>query len=101
MAQLATVLSAVVGRPVVDRSGLAGFYRLNLLFAAVHPGLAALPSNGQVPSSGGQVPLPASGRIQLPSLFTVVQEALGMKLEPRDELIEVLVIDEATYPTPN
>jgi uncharacterized protein (TIGR03435 family) len=79
MSELAILLSPVVDRPVVDRSGLTGAYLLGLHFA---------------------VPLPATTQTQLPPpLFTVVQEELGMKLEPRDELIDVLVIDEAAYPT--
>ncbi|HET9834101.1 MAG TPA: TIGR03435 family protein [Vicinamibacterales bacterium] len=35
------------------------------------------------------------------SLFTAIPEQLGLKLEPRDELLDVIVIDHIEQPTPN
>ncbi len=36
-----------------------------------------------------------------PSLFSAVQEQLGLKLESRQALVEFLVVDSATHPSQN
>jgi len=85
MATLARELAPLVaGRPVVDRTGLAGIYDLELTWA---PGLAAEPT--------------AAFEATAPSLFTAVQEQLGLRLQPTTGPIEVLVIDSVERPTPN
>jgi hypothetical protein len=37
----------------------------------------------------------------LPPVFSAVREQLGLKLEPRDESLDVLVIDRIERPSPN
>lgn len=83
MGQLAALISLVVSRPVVDRTGLAGNYELELRFSGdAVPG--ALP-----PDSGA------------PSIFTALQEQLGLKLDAEREIVDVLVIDKIDRPTEN
>ena len=83
MAQLAALISLVVSRPVVDRTGLDGNYELELRFSGdAVPG--ALP-----PDSGA------------PSIFTALQEQLGLKLDAEREIVDVLVIDKIDRPTEN
>lgn len=71
-------LSQNVGRAVVDRTGLTGNWAFELTYAA-EPG----------PDSDA------------PSLFTALQEQLGLKLESTRGPVEVLVIDSVRRPTPD
>jgi bla regulator protein BlaR1 len=89
IADLAGVLSNFVGgRPVVDRTGLSGDYEFDLTWTPeVLPG----------PSAESFVRADPNG----PSLFTAVQEQLGLKLESTTGPVEVLVIDSAERPTPD
>jgi uncharacterized protein (TIGR03435 family) len=83
-----------LGRPVIDKTGLTGTYAIHLEYAPVGRGGRGL----GVAGDGAQTPLPdASG----PSIFTALQEQLGLKLEPQKAPIEILVIDHAEKPTEN
>ena len=76
---LAGILTRPAGQPVVDKTGLTGSYDINLTYA---------PAND--PNS------------TLPSLFTAIQEQLGLKLEPAKVPVDYLVIDYADrVPTEN
>ena len=77
-------LGGMTGRFVIDKTGLAGPYDLDLQWAA-DPGAPG------APPSGG----PGDGA----SLFAAIQEQLGLKLEARRAPVEVLVIDSAERPT--
>jgi len=87
MDQFARNLVGGVGRIVVDKTGLPGYYDLNLTFSP-----EAVPSAPQGAPAG---PAPDSTAA---SLFTAMQEQLGLKLEPGRAPISVLVIDRATRP---
>jgi hypothetical protein len=82
-ASVAGVLDGSAGRMVVDRTGLTGTYDVDLRFAR---------SNLQT--------APAAG-VDLPSLFTALQEQLGLKLESTTGPVEFLVIDRIERPTPD
>jgi uncharacterized protein (TIGR03435 family) len=81
IATLADQLSRVVGRPVVDKTGLAGRFDLTLKWT---------PESGapQADSDG-------------PSIFTAIQEQLGLKLESAKAPVPVLVIDHVEMPSAN
>jgi uncharacterized protein (TIGR03435 family) len=83
MAQLAPLISLVVGRPVVDRTGLPGVYDMELRFSGD-------PVPGLVPADSGA-----------PSIFTALQEQLGLKLDAERGTVDVLVIDRIERPTGN
>jgi uncharacterized protein (TIGR03435 family) len=96
MAQLATAMSSLtntgssLNRIVVDRTGLEGTFDLTLRFT---------PEN--VPDFGPAGPparLPAIDP-NGPSIFTAVQEQLGLKLDSQRGPVEVLVIDRVQRPT--
>jgi len=86
MEQLARNLVGGVGRIVVDKTGLPGYYDFNLTFA---------PEGPPPPPGAPAGPAPDPGA---PSLFTAMQEQLGLKLEPGRAPISVLVIDRAQRP---
>ncbi len=85
------VLSNFVGRNVVDRTGLSGSYDIELTF---DPASAAKAPPGAPPG-------PSPTDDTKPSIFTALQEQLGLKLESTRGPIDVLVIDQAERPTAN
>jgi uncharacterized protein (TIGR03435 family) len=85
---LAEGLSADIGRKVVDRTGLTGRYDFNLKWT---PDDSAAAMAGSV----------AAGTAQGPSLFTAVEEQLGLKLEPVKAAVDVVVIDHLERPAGN
>jgi|SRR5580658_2592811 uncharacterized protein (TIGR03435 family) len=83
------------GRVVVDKTGLTGHYDFELKWtpdSEFGPG-RAVTGDGNVPL----VPAAPAG----PSIFTAVEEQLGLKLEPNKAPIPVLVIDHIEEPGPN
>ena len=95
MARLAIGLSPSTNRIVLDQTGLAGDFDLDLHWT---PDLSLLPRAGRAPGEpvfiNGQA-LDPNG----PSLFTALQEQLGLKLESQRGPVEILVIDGAERPT--
>ena len=89
---LMKVLSDELGRAVIDKTGLRGeFYDFTLSWApSVSSDLAGLADAPATPSD-------PSG----PSIFTAVQDQLGLKLESRKGPVEILVIDHAEKPDAN
>jgi uncharacterized protein (TIGR03435 family) len=84
---LSVSLQSLVGRPVVDRTGLSGTFDMGLQWTS---GVVA-------PAAGGTAAPPDDG----PSLFTALQEQLGLKLESTRAPFEVLVIDSVQRPMPD
>jgi uncharacterized protein (TIGR03435 family) len=91
IAQLIPTLGDLVGRPVVDKTGLPGLYDFTLTYAPT--GRAAGPF-GALPGAPEPIVNP-----DVPSLFTALQEQLGLKLEPGRGPVEVVVIDRFEKPT--
>ena len=93
MAVLATTLSrsyvSLLGRNVIDATGLTGAYEVHLKWAMDSLSPPAGP-NATPPSD-------ATG----PSIFTALQEQLGLKLESTKGPVEVLVIDHVERPSAN
>ncbi len=89
MARLADALSRLLDNPVVDMTGVTGVFDFTLEWAA---------DSMRPPSEpGADVPGAALG----PSLFTVLQDQLGLKLEARKLPADVLIIDRAEKPSEN
>jgi uncharacterized protein (TIGR03435 family) len=96
MASLAQTLSRFVGGIVVDKTGLNEAYDVELTFAP-GPGIR-FAGRDLPPQPGGTPPIANS---DAPSVFTAVQEQLGLKLEATKGPVDVLVVDSAEKPTPN
>jgi bla regulator protein blaR1 len=94
MAQVANTLAQFAGRIVFDKTNIAGNYDLTLTWTPEQ--LAQRPPGAPEPLVNG-VPIDPNG----PSLFTAVQEQLGLKLESQRAPVKVLVIDRAEHPTEN
>lgn len=85
--QLAARLTSMnaAGRVVVDRTGVPGLFDLDLYWSPERTAVS------------GPVPPEVDG----PSLFTAVQEQLGLKLDPKTEPQDVYVVDSIQQPEPN
>jgi uncharacterized protein (TIGR03435 family) len=81
MTSLAKTLAGAVHRTVIDKTGLKGNFDLTLQW-----------SNDENPDSGAE---------QAPSIFTAVQEQLGLKLQSAKGPVETLVVDHAAMPSEN
>lgn len=95
MQQLVTLLSRFQRQTVRDLTGLQGLYELKLEWTP--------DSNRAVPPGADPNENPtAAASPSAPSLFTAVQEQLGLRLEPRKGPVDVLVVDHAEQiPTEN
>lgn len=88
---LAANLSNQVGRTVEDKTGLAGTYDFTLRWT---------PDQNHSPMMGNS-DIKTDDSETAPSLFTAVQEQLGLKLQPAKGPVPVLVIDHVEKPSEN
>jgi len=81
---------------VIDKTGIKGHYDFKLAFSR-----DGLSNNfpGPPPPTGAPAPLTASD--PAPSIFTALQEEMGLKLDSAKGMTEVLVIDSVQKPTEN
>lgn len=84
MDAIAHALWAPSGRTVIDKTGLTGRYDCEIRWTPDNA-----PADSAIPDSSA------------PSIFTAVQEQLGLKLEPSTASLDVLVIDSAQKPSAN
>jgi uncharacterized protein (TIGR03435 family) len=84
MPMFAAQLAPVVGRTVLDRTGLPGEYDYKLEWT---------PHTGQSSGSGGDP--------DRPSVFTAIQEQLGLRLESTKGPVEIVVIDHVEKASEN
>jgi uncharacterized protein (TIGR03435 family) len=97
MTLLASMLAQVVHRPVVDRTGLAGGYDFDLRWTPDQLPARAPGTPVDQPFRMNGVEIDPTG----PSIFTAVQEQLGLKLESTRGPVEVLVVDHIERPAPD
>jgi bla regulator protein blaR1 len=95
ISQLSPVLSRILGRTVLDKTGLTGNYNIKAQWTPDQSQLQALaagaPADEPVPQ------FDPNG----PSIFTALQEQLGLKLESQKGPVDILVIDHVERPSEN
>ncbi len=92
-AMLANVLSNQIGRSVQDQTGLKGVFDFKLEWE---------PDTEAQSTGVDGAPAPSTDARTGPSIFTAIEEQLGLKLEPRKGPVEVIVIDQIeSAPTAN
>jgi uncharacterized protein (TIGR03435 family) len=96
---LAGIIENQLASPVVDKTGLSGTFDFTLDFSresVQNSALAGLPPpppanpTGQAPGTQ-----PAADPGEAPSLFTAIQEQLGLKLDKKRGPLDVIVVDQA------
>lgn len=95
MDQILTLLNRLMDRPVIDKTGLHGYYNLKLQF---DPAIVPRMAFGAAHATGSPLLPPRTGD---PSIFTAIQEQLGLKLRFTREPVKTFVIDSAHRPAEN
>jgi len=81
-------LQSYAGRPVFDRTGLAGLFDMRIVFF-------------METRNANSPPQPTASDPSIPSLTTAIEEQLGLKLESGKGPVEVLVIESVQEPSEN
>jgi len=96
VSRLVDMLARQVDRPIVDNTGLTGYYDVDLEFKPEGggrgmPGMPMPMPRGE----GGGAPggSPAPDAVEAPSIFTAIQDQLGLKLESKKGPIDTIVVD--------
>jgi len=87
LSSMLAIQPEVTGRMVVNKTGLTGKYDFMLKWT---------PDTGSSMANGSTSPDSSE-----PSLFTAIQEQLGLKLEAQKSPVDVIVIDSIETPSPN
>jgi uncharacterized protein (TIGR03435 family) len=90
----AKLLSVQLNTPVVDKVGLKGVYDFELKWSPV-------PNEGNPTPNANNTGVSSPADPSGPTIFTAIQEQLGLKLESAKGPVEVLVIDSVQRPTEN
>ena len=88
MSELAAIVSRIVQRVVIDKTGLTGNFDFELKWTP-----------DQTPQNRTAAD-PSPPDVNSPSIFTALQEQLGLRLESAKNSVEVLVVDHVERPTP-
>ena len=89
MTELVYSLQEVIGRPVVDHTGIMGNFNYRVEYEPLDSGLASA------------LGITATGSSSYPSLFNALEEQLGLKLNAGKTSVEVLIIEHVEKPSEN
>lgn len=91
------MLSRMLGRTVIDKTGLTGKYDIQLHWTPDPAQMQLMAPPGGLPPNMPQPQFDPNG----PSIFTALQEQLGLKLEAQKGPVDILVIDAVEKPSEN
>jgi uncharacterized protein (TIGR03435 family) len=94
MDDLADLLMRFEDRPILNKTNLKGLYDIRLQWNPLPPGVEPGARNAGERIVNADV-------ATLPTLFTALEEQLGLKLESRKGQVETIVIDHLERPSPN
>jgi uncharacterized protein (TIGR03435 family) len=92
LANFTQALSRLLGRTVIDKTGLKGNFDIALEWAPDQTQALQLPPDA---------PKPPVSDPSGPTIFTAIQEQLGLKLESKKGPVDIFVIDHAEKPSAN
>ena len=92
VANLTPMLSRLLARTVVDKTGLTGKFDVSMEWTPDETQAMQLPPGA---------PTPPPSDFTGPSIFTALQEQLGLKLESQKGPVEIFVIERAEKPSEN
>jgi bla regulator protein blaR1 len=95
--RLAPAISRMLGRTVIDKTGLTGKYDIQLHWTPDQAQLQMMAPPGGIPPNMPQPQFDPNG----PSIFTALQEQLGLKLESQKGPVDIVVIDSVEKPSEN
>lgn len=95
--RMTPMLSRMLGRTVIDKTGLTAKYDIQMHWTPDQAQLQQMAPPGGLPPNIPQPQLDPNG----PSIFTALQEQLGLKLESQKGPVDILVIDSVEKPSEN
>jgi uncharacterized protein (TIGR03435 family) len=103
MSELTRMLSMVLNRPVLDRTGLTRHFDVDLTFAVddLSAGLTMVSGSVAGHREAMAAAAAANDSNAVPNILTAVQAQLGLKLDPGKGPSEVMIIDRVEMPTAN
>ena len=105
MSELIQTLSMVLGRPVLDRTGVTRHFDVDLTFAADETAAGLMMVSGSVAghreSMAAAAAAAANDPNAAPNILAAVQGQLGLKLDSTKGPAEVMVIDHVEKPSAN
>lgn len=96
MGSLVMNLSNQLGRQVIDKTELKGKYDIELTWTPDETQAGFAPFG-----AGGPPPPPASSETAGPSIFSALQEQLGLKLESQKGPVPMIIVDSIEKPSPD
>jgi uncharacterized protein (TIGR03435 family) len=107
LSTLVSLLGNLSGRPVVDRTGLTGFFDFDFTFSPTQARAltTALPgAAGGLGTAGAPTGLGAPGPTIIddtPTVFVALEEQLGLELQSERGPAEIFVVDSIEQPEPD
>jgi len=95
---LVTQLGNQLGRTVIDKTGLKGSYQIKLEWTPEQAQSIGGPDGG---GEGSESARKHASSDNGPTIFTALQEQLGLKLESQKGPVDILVIDKIEKPSEN